>query len=1035
MTNQMIAKDGLIGWLVHNRITPNLIMLTLLIGGFFWAVNIKQEVFPEFELDVVVVSVAYPGASPEEVERGIIVAIEEAVRGLDGVKKVKSTAQEGAGIINIELRDGVDVQRVYQEIQQEVDRITTFPQDAERPTYRLLMRRREVIRLQLYGDVSEWAITQAAEQVREALLNWPGITQVDLIGVRGYELQVMISPEQLRRYGLTLSQIATAIRASSLELPGGFVATPAGKVLMRIKERRDWAAEFVHLPILVTPAGGIITLGDIATVADDFEQVDKMAFFDGQRAVGIGVFRVGDQTPIGVARAVHQAMEEISRHLPPTIHWVITQDDSDVYRQRLELLIRNAVWGLSLVLLLLGSFLEIKLAFWVTMGIPVSFLGSFLFLPMFDVTINMISLFAFIMALGIVVDDAIVIGENIYNYRRQGMNLLQASIIGARDVAIPVFLSVGTNIIAFVPMLFVPGVAGKFWRVIPTVVITVFSISLFESIFILPSHLAHSRARLGWRWSLALHQLQQGFSQGFERFVSQRFAPFLGFLLRYRYAVVAAGIAILIGICGYVFSGRIGVIMMPRVEADLATAKVTLPVGSPLWLVRQAAEQLENAARTVVQENGRQALSRGIFTEINEDQVEVTVFLTDPEVRPISTMEFVRLWRQKTGSMEQAEMLVFEADRGGPGAGAAVTVQLSHPQIPVLQSAATRLAQMLSTFPNVRDIDDGFRPGKPQLNFTLKPEGKSLGLTAQEVARQVRNAFFGAEALRLQRGRSEVRVRVKFPPEYRASEYDIEQMLIRTPAGTDVPLRQIADIQRGFAYTVINRQNGRRTVQVSANVDPIEQTEQVLAVLTDRLLPQLMAEFPGLTYDWEGMQADFRESTRGLMRGFLLALGVIYAVLAIPFGSYIQPLIIMTAIPFGIVGAVFGHMAMGYALSLMSLMGIVALSGVVVNDSLVLIDYANQIARQSGGPAVRVMVTAAVRRFRPILLTTLTTFGGLSPMIFETSRQARFMIPMAISLGFGIVFATGITLLLVPCLYCILDDIVRMVKRWILSLS
>ena len=634
----------------------------------------------------------------------------------------------------------------------------------------------------------------------------------------------------------------------------------------------------------------------------------------------------------------------------------------------------------------------------------------------------MISMFAFIVALGIVVDDAIVVGENIYEYRNRGMTYIEAAVQGARDVAMPVTFSILTNIVAFLPLYFMPGVMGKIWKVVPVVVITVFLISLVESLWILPTHLAHARPRSRNRLAVLLHRGQQAFSRQFERFIEKVFAPILDFCISYRQITVAVGFAVFLVVLSYVSSGRIGMILMPRIEADAASVRAALPFGSPLSKVEEVADILVGHAKAIVAENGGDRLSRGIFAVIDEDNIDVRIFLTDPHVRPISTTRLTQLWRERTGHLPGLESLMFEADRGGPGAGAALTLELSHRNIDVLDEAGTRLAEILADFPNVKDIDDGYTPGKQQLNFTIKPEGQSLGLTAQEVARQVRNAFFGAEALRQQRGRSEIRVRVKFPKERRISEYDLEQLLIRTPAGTDVPLFEVAAVERGRSYTSITRREGRRTIMVTANVEPIEQSSQVIATVQQEILPQLVADFPGLGYSWEGRQADMRDSLQSLFAGFLIAMGVIYAMLAVPFRSYIQPLIVMVAIPFGFVGATLGHMVMGYSLSVMSMMGIVALSGVVVNDSLILIEYANRIREKEGLSAFEAIHRAGVRRFRPVMLTTLTTFGGLSPMIFETSRQARFMIPMALSLGYGILFATFVTLILVPCLYMMLVD-------------
>lgn len=1020
--NESPRHRGWIAWMTYNRVTPNLLMLVFIVGGFLMALNITQEVFPHFELDLVTVRVVYPGASPEEVEQGIVLAIEESVRGLDGVKRVSSIAGEGAGMVRIELEEGIDDQRIYQDIRQEVDRIVTFPEDAERPEVSLVVTRRAVLDLQIYGDASEWVLREIAEQVREQLLLDPRITQVDFEGTRRFEVIVEINQDTLRAYNLTLDQVAQRIRQTSVEIPGGRLDTAGGDILLRVNERRQWAREFATIPLITTADGAVLFLGDIAQIVDTFEEVDRHATYNGKRAVGLRVYRIGRETPIGISEAVQDAMTTIELDLPPGIDWVINNDRSRIYRQRMELLLKNACIGLGLVVVLLGLFMEFKLAFWVVMGIPISFIGAFLFLPMFDVTINMMSMFAFIVAMGIVIDDAIVVGENIYERRQQGMNFVDAAIIGTREVLLPVTFSILTNIVAFMPLCFIPGVMGKIWRVIPFVVMTTFAISWVEALLILPCHLAHSRGtptRAG-----LLVTVQRRFAQGLNWVIRRLYAPFLELCLRFRMITIAVAVSVLILILGYVNSGRIGLILMPRVESDVSVVTAILPYGSPLSRVERIAERLMTAADEIIEANGGEDLVEGIFTTINDNVVEVRLYLTPPRVRPISTTELTGLWRQRVGPIPGLESLRFEADRGGPGRGAALSVELSHRDIDVLDRAGDDLADTLAGFANVIDIDDGYTPGKRQLNYSLTEEGHSLGLTQQALARQLRNAFHGADVLRQQRGRNEVRVKVRLPREERIHQYDLEQLLIRTPSGRNVPLAQVAQVEPGRSYTAINRRHGRRTVTVTANVEPIAQTSQVQATLNAEILPQLVRDFPGLSYSWEGRQQDMKESTDRLFAGLILALITIYALLAIPFASYYQPLIVMIAIPFGIVGAVLGHILLGYALSLMSLMGIVALCGVVVNDSLILIDYSNRRTRE-GIAAYDAIHQAGTRRFRPVLLTTLTTFGGLSPMIFETSRQAQFMIPMAISLGFGILFATSITLVIVPCLYLLIDDVRR----------
>ncbi|KPK35139.1 MAG: cobalt-zinc-cadmium resistance protein, partial [Phycisphaerae bacterium SG8_4] len=801
--NRGLDSRGPIAWMTRNRITPNLMMFILLIGGFVVASRIKQEVFPEFDSDMVMIRVVYPGSSPEEVEQGIILAVEEVIRALDGVKEITATASEGAGMVMAELEEGADNQRVYQDIKQQIDRIVTLPLDAEEPEVSLMIRRREVLQIQLYGDASEWVLRELAEQVRDRLLQDEQITQVDLYGARRYEVAIEIDQHVLRTYGLTLNEVAQRVRQTSVEIPGGNLETRGGDIMLRVSERRDWAREFATIPVITTADGSVLLLRDVAQIKDTFEEQDRYAAYNGKRAIALAVYRVGEQTPIGISDAVRSAMAEIEKDLPPGIDWVINRDLSTIYRQRLELLLKNAFVGLTLVIVLLGLFLEFRLAFWVTMGIPISFLGAFLFLPWLGVTINIISMFAFIVALGIVVDDAIVVGENIYEYRQRGMPALQAAIQGARDVLLPVTFSILTNIVAFLPLCFVPGFMGKIWKSIPFVVITVFSISWIEALLILPCHLAHGRLGTPGRGPLAI--VQHRFSTGLDWFIKKAYMPFLDVCIRFRIVTVAISLAVLIAVLGYVFSGRIGVILMPRVESDRSVVTAMLPYGSPVSKAEEVSRQLVAAAEKAVRANGAEKLAEGVFALIDENQIEVTIYLTDPDIRPISTTELTQFWREQTGMIPGLESLRFEADRGGPGRGAALTIELSHRNIDVLDRAGEALATTLADFPNVKDIDDGYTPGKRQLDYSLNREGHSLGLTQQALARQLRNAFYGSEAVRQQRGRNEVKVKVRLPREQRVHQHDLEQLLIRTPRGTDVPLAQIARVEPGRAYTTISR--------------------------------------------------------------------------------------------------------------------------------------------------------------------------------------------------------------------------------------
>ena len=1008
-----------------HSVAANLLMLVFLVGGIILASNIKQEVFPDFETDQVQISVIYPGASPQEVERGIILAIEEAISGLEGIDEVRSRASEGLASITVDMIEGENLQKLVQDIQNEVDRITSFPEDSEKPIVAIVSRKRYVVSLALYGNQSEMILREYAEFIRDRLLQDPEISQVEITSTRNYEISIEIPQDKLRRYSLTLDDVAGRIQRANVELPGGAVKTESGDVLVRMMERRDFGHEFAQIPIITAPDGTKIFLEDIAVIHDSFEETSFSSSFNGFPAVMIDVFRVGEQTPISVSNAVRPVVQEINEILPSGLRVDLRNDLSDIYRQRLGLLIKNGFLGLGLVFIFLALFLEPRLAFWVSLGILISFLGSIFFLKLANVSINMVSMFAFIVTLGIVVDDAIIVGENIYHHRQQGEPWFKAAVAGTREIAVPLNFTVLTNMVAFLPIFFIPGFMGKVYRHIPIVVVSVFAVSLIESLFILPAHIGHRRKSDPSGILNRISRIQQHIGNALTRFVNRFYSPFLHKAIHWRYLTLSISIAVLLVTTGYIRSGRLGFELFPKIESDFALATAVLPFGASFENAKRVERELIKSSREVMENYGGKALVDGVFSSIRDNVVEIRMYLTPPDVRPISTAQVTDLWRDRTDVIPGLKSIKFESDAGGPGRGAAISVELSHQRMDLLEKSSSELAEALRFYANVTDIDDGFSPGKPQIDFAVKPEARSLGLEAREVARQVRHAFYGAEALRQQRGRNEIKVMVRYPLQDRISEYSLEEMVLKAPNGTEILLRDAVTVTRGRAYTDINRRQGRRIVTVSADVNPRSQTGQVLASLRSEILPELEKKYPGLSFSFEGRQADQRESMQALFRGLFMALIVIFAMLAVPLNSYIQPVIIMVAIPFGIVGAIIGHLIMGYSFSVLSMFGVVALSGVVVNASLVLIDFANR-RRNAGMSALDAIHASAVHRFRPILLTTLTTFGGLAPMIFETSRQARFLIPMALSLGFGIVFATLITLILVPAFYIILEDIKRL---------
>ena len=1038
--------NGAVKWMAKNHVAANLLMLALIIGGLIMGPNIKQEVFPEVSLDRVSVSVPYPGAGPEEVEEGIILKIEESLTAIDEIKQLKATASEGVGTVIAEIYSDADVDLALQDIRSEVDRITTFPEEAEKAIVSKMSNRREVISVVIYGEVGEHILREQAERIRDELLELPDITQVELSGVRPFEITLEISEQTLQRYGLTLDQVAASIRAASLDLPGGTVKTNSGEILLRTKERRYWGPEYADIVILAEPDGSQVTLGQIANVIDGFADSETYGRFDGQPAAMVQVFRIGDQKPTDISENIIKYVDREKEKLPPSLQLSIWNDTTEIFTSRMNLLQKNALLGLSLVIIILGLFLEIRLAAWVMLGIPISFLGTLFLMPLLGVSINMVSLFAFILALGILVDDAIVVGENIYDQRQQGKPFARAAIDGALEVAVPVTFSILTTVAAFTPLLFISGMMGKFMGVIPVIVISLLLMSLIESLLVLPAHLSFGKRRQESKGILGrIDAVRLLFGRGMDAFIYGPYLKLLKLNINYRYASLAIGLIALILTVGVVKNGLIKFTFMPEVDGDKIKASIHMNEGVSIdETSRVAAIVLEKGLETVEEFNAERTADNSILRNVYSvvggsiagggpgggstatatNLSNISMFLTESEQRGIPATEISSLWRSKVPELPGVDSITFQSTLVHLGAN--IDVLLAHQDFEALEKASDRIRAVLSEYQGVSDIEDSYSRGKREIKLRLRAEARTLGITERDLARQVRAAFYGSEALRIQRGRNEIKVMVRYPDADRRQLYNFETMRIRTPQGGEIPILQAAEISEGLGFSKINRTDRKRVINVSASVDAAQaNAQEIITDLKQGLLPQLVADYPGLTWDMEGEEKERKESLGSMLEGFPLALIAIFTLLAIPFRSYSQPLLIMAAIPFGMIGAVLGHIIMGYNLSMLSLFGLVALSGVVVNDSLLLIDKANR-NRQENIPLQEAIISAATRRFRPIILTSFTTFFGLMPMILETSVQAKFLIPMAISLGFGILFGTGIILLLIPALYMILEDIRKM---------
>lgn len=1025
-------RKGPLSWMARNPVAANLLMIALLASGFIMAQNVRQEVMPSQELDVVTVTVAYPGASPEEVERSIILAIEENVNSLAGVAEVRSHAFESYGTVQIELKTGTDRNKALTDVKNAVDRIATFPEEAERPLVSLTERTLFAMLIVLHGDVDEKTMQTLGEQSRDELLAKEDITRVELWGARPYEIGIEIPEAELRRYGLTLPTVATRVRAVAFDQPAGGVKTASGEVLLRATERRDTGAEFADIPLLEGTDGNTLTVGDVATIEDGYSDIDMYPTFNGERALILSVYSVDEQSPTTVAQAGRAYVEDLEKRLPEGVGVRTIADLSQDYEARLDLLLRNAGFGLVLVLVVLGLFLEPKLAFWVTLGIPVSFLGAFIVLPAVGVSLNMISMFAFIVTLGIVVDDAIVIGENIHRWRKAGLSPTDAAIKGVKEMATPVFFSVATTVAAFAPLAGVPGTAGKLFMAIPVVVIAVLVMSLIESFFILPAHLAHSREETGhgpFGWLL---RIQRRFSDGVERFIRKVYGPFVGKTLRHRAVTIAVAVAALVASAGLVTGGHVKFIDFPEDESDIIRAVAQLPYGASIEESRVVLDRMLEAANETVAEidaeQGREeSIGRGMFallgTENGSHEVEAHLHLAPVEEQGATPSTVVQQrWREKIGAISGLESLVFSTSMRPGASGAPISLRVSHSDPATLEAAARDLATALSEVDGVRDVDDGILVGKPQRDFTLSAAGKAEGFTTANLAGQVRAAFYGAEALRQQRGRYEVKVMVRLPEEERRALATVEDLVVRSPSGGEMALRDAADVSYGRAYSRIDRIDARRALNVTAWLQgDTANAGEVTGMMLTKVVPELQKKYPGLLADRAGRQRHMAEFFDYLKSAYVIAIILVFLLIAVPLRSYAQPIfVVMTAIPFGMVGAVLAHFAFGLDLSIVSLMGMVALSGVIVNDSLVYVDAANRL-RAEGASAFDAARQAAEGRFRAIILTSLTTFFGLMPMIFETSQTAQMIIPMAIALGFGILFSTLVVLVLVPSLFLTLE--------------
>ena len=1067
----------MISWFVKNPVAANIMMIAIIVMGLYSVVKrIPLETFPAFEMDIVNIAVNYLGATPKEVEQGVSTRIEDAIADLPGIDRIYSDSAEGRALVRVEILKGYDTTKLLNQIKTRVDKIISFPEEAERPVVDQLIRTRNVITVVIIQDSpDDVALRHMTETIRDEIQALPNITQVVMGGVRPWEISISVPDATLRQYGLTFEDIARVIRNASRDIPGGTIKTESGDILVRALGQAYRKNDFASIRVISRKNGTSIRLGDIASINDGFSEDPLYSEFDGKSATFINVARVGDQNAIELANTVKDYLKQRSETLPEGFQLSYWKDSSKIVKARLNTLSYSLIQGIGLVLLLLAMFLRPDLAFWVSVGVPISFLGALALMPWLGVTLNLVSMFGFILVLGIVVDDAIVTGENVYSHLQKTGDGVRAAIEGTKEMAVPVTFGVLTTVAAFLPLLMIDGVRGKIFAQIPLVVIPVLLFSLIESKFVLPSHLQHMKLRHDSEVGL-FTRFQRSVARALEWFIRRIYGPLLNFSLNWRYLTLAIFISMLALVVAIVISGRYKYTFFPRIQSEIVSATLEMPEGTAIEVTQKyvdkilaGAEQLQQKYIEPVVEDeedgSRHSVGRfldniipGRFSEKQQKLREkpliqhilvtvgsvgsrpranetgkshvaqVTFETIPPEQRTstVTTKELVAEWRKLIGPIPGVKELSFRAELGR--GGEPINVQLKGQDFKQLNAVATQVKQKLAEYDGLFDIQNSYEGGKEEVQLRIRPEAEQLGLTISSLGLQVRHAIYGAEAQRIQRNQSEIKVMVRAPKEERLALSDLQNLRIHTPTGADMPLSEVADIVIGRGSATITHVDRQRIINVTADLNKDRVDANAVVSELKEWFPSVLKDFPGVSFDLEGEQREQRKFGKSLGFGFLVAMITIYILLAIPFGSYTQPLMVMSIIPFSVIGAIGGHAIMGLSLSISSAMGVLALVGVVVNDSLVLVDYTNKRVKE-GLPIAEAIRLAGGARFRPILLTSLTTFAGLTPLIMEKSTQAQFLIPMAVSLGFGILFATLITLFLIPTFYLIVEDIKSLSKR------
>jgi multidrug efflux pump subunit AcrB len=1014
----------------------------ILLGGIASLFLLVREGIPEIQIGNIMVATTYLGADPYEVEEGIARKIEEAIDGLEGIDRYTTVSIQNRCQTAIQIIEGYPMTKALDNIRNAIDAISTFPPDAEKPIISELTIRREVLLVALWGDVNERVAKETAETLKDELQALPEISQVSISGVREYEIAIELSEEKMRQWGLSFQQVSQALRAGSVNLSGGTLRTRGEEIDIKAVGRKYTGEELSKIVVVAKPTGEIITLGQIANVRDAFTEDDVIARFNGKPAVMIGVFKTDQEDAITVANAARKYVEKKAPTLPAGIHLTAWSDNSEDIQARIHILVVNGLQGLCVVLLILWLFMDTRLSLWVAMGIPASISGSLMVLYLFGGSLNIMSLLGMILVMGMLVDDGIVVSEAIYYRRWNGEHGVAAATHGAMEVGLPVIGAVTTTIVAFIPLFFIPSVVGKFVAIVPVVVIACLCFSVLESLTCLPAHLSHlpdphTPPALP-RFLRTGFYIRRAVNGGLAWALENWYKPFIHFTLRYRYVVLASALAFfVVTFGGLVGGGFVKFVLFPAGDIPFLQASVEFPQGTPLDVTVAALKRTEDALVTAAKEaevEGHRPFLKHIYTIVGQGTGDlfdyravgsftgiVRVELTPGEERDIHAREIVARWQKATGAIPGAVVQAFGTREQGPP-GAPIQIWLKGENFDEMVAGAQELKTKLKSYGGLFQIADDYRSGNRELKIDLKPEARGLGLTLDDLASQVYAGFYGAEAMRVQRGRDDIRVKVRYSAEERNTLADLEQVRIRTRNGQEVPFFSVANVKFGRSVANVTRVDGRRTIAVSADVDEQRaNAEEVLADLQATFMPAFEAAHPSVAWSFEGAKQDSNKAFKAVMIGFPIALLGIFVIVATIFRSYLQPLVVMISIPFGMTGAIYGHWFMGMPLTMFSVFGMVALAGVVVNDSIVLIDAIN-IRLGSGMDLYNALADAGARRFRAILMTTTTTIGGMGSLIFSNALAAQGMIPMALSLCSGLAVSSAMTLVLVPSLLAIVND-------------